>query len=230
MYSLSDPWFDFTSPEDQQMLRSIEQKQGNGLSGKELMIIFQSHCSAGTVQELKYYEPIVWKYLNSYLTKSYDEYVFDLWSNFIDWIFANKGEISDLNAYIKQIEIYVYKFLSLKYGEIDSFHINTCLRDDQLIFDLFDCRLIDNEFKKSLICYIVDNIDVFYMLILDIFLESRSKNCILFGDKELIDNYINLSIVKSAIDISINHVLLMQDMPCDLVSKIDESSLWLACT
>ncbi len=81
MYSLSDLWFDFTSPEDQQMLRSIEQKQGNGLSGKEL-----------------------------------------------------------------------------------------------------------------------------------------------------IDNYINLGIVKSAIDISINHILPMQDMPCDLVSLIDELSLWLART
>ena len=41
-FHLSDPWSDFTSPEDQEYLRSIEAKRGTGLTGEELHCVFQS--------------------------------------------------------------------------------------------------------------------------------------------------------------------------------------------
>ena len=95
-FRLSDPLGDFTSEEDQAYLRSIEAKQGKGLTGEELHCVFQSYLPAGTTQECC-----------SYLTALYelfrtpqDNWSEEVWCDILwIWLYKSRAELEQLNQY-----------------------------------------------------------------------------------------------------------------------------------
>lgn len=95
-FRLSDPLGDFTSEEDQAYLRSIEAKQGKGLTGEELHCVFQSYLPAGTTQECC-----------SYLTALYelfrtpqDNWSEEVWCDILwIWLYKSRAELEPLNQY-----------------------------------------------------------------------------------------------------------------------------------
>jgi hypothetical protein len=50
-FALSDPHWDFRHPESQEMLRRIVNKQGENLTGSDLLTVFNGHLPAGTAGE-----------------------------------------------------------------------------------------------------------------------------------------------------------------------------------
>lgn len=63
MYELRDPFKDFQNEEDQEWMRAVVSKKGQGLTSYDFMCIFQSHLPAGTYEECLSYLPHVFEYL-----------------------------------------------------------------------------------------------------------------------------------------------------------------------
>lgn len=65
MYHLSDPWLDFQDEEDQEWLRRVVAKNGQGLTSYDFVGIFQNYLPAGTYEECLCYLPHVLDYLRN---------------------------------------------------------------------------------------------------------------------------------------------------------------------
>lgn len=100
-FHLSDPGSDFTSPEDQEYLRSIEAKRGTGLTGAELHCVFQSYLPAGTTQECcAYLEP-----LYRYLRTPGGDWADEIWDDILwIWLYRARPELEQLNQFERIIE------------------------------------------------------------------------------------------------------------------------------
>lgn len=100
-FHLSDPWSDFTRPEDQEYLRSIEAKRGTGLTGAELHCVFQSYLPAGTTQECcAYLEP-----LYRYFRTPGGDWANEIWDDILwIWLYRARPELEQLNQYDRIIE------------------------------------------------------------------------------------------------------------------------------
>lgn len=100
-FSLSDPYTDFDSPEDQEMLRCIESKQGVGITGYDLMCVFQSWLPAGTPRECCAYLPALYDFLRC----PGDEYVLDVWDSVIwVWLVQEREELENLGQHKAIVE------------------------------------------------------------------------------------------------------------------------------
>lgn len=109
MFTLSDPYLDFTNTEDKKLLNRIVSKQGVGLSVDELSIIFQKYCPAGTYTECLRYVPIVFRSMRTNTDESAD-----LWENILFWILANKKYlVSDklYEKYLAQVKSFIDQLL-----------------------------------------------------------------------------------------------------------------------
>ena len=95
-FRLSDPWGDFTSEEDQAYLRSIEAKQGKGLTGEELHCVFQSYLPAGTTQECCSYLHALYELFRT----PQDSWSEEVWSDVLwIWLYKSRAELEQLNQY-----------------------------------------------------------------------------------------------------------------------------------
>ena len=100
-FSLSDPYADFTSPEDQEMLRRIEAKQGVGITGYDLMCVFQSWLPAGTPRECCAYLPALYDFLR----RPGEEYVLDVWDSVVwVWLVQEREELENLGQHKAIVE------------------------------------------------------------------------------------------------------------------------------
>ena len=92
-FRLSDPWGDFTSEEDQAYLRSIEAKQGKGLTGEELHCVFQSYLPAGTTQECCSYLHALYELFRT----PQDSWSEEVWSDVLwIWLYKSRAELEQL--------------------------------------------------------------------------------------------------------------------------------------
>lgn len=95
-FRLSDPWSDFTSPEDQEYLRSIEAKRGTGLTGAELHCVFQSYLPAGTTQECCAYLHALYALFRA----PQDSWAAEVWDEILwIWLHRSRTELEQLNQY-----------------------------------------------------------------------------------------------------------------------------------
>ena len=95
-FSLSDPYTDFDSPEDQEMLRRIEAKQGVGITGGDLMCVFQSWLPAGTPRECCAYLPALYDLFRC----PGDEYALDVWDSVVwVWLVQERAELEALGLF-----------------------------------------------------------------------------------------------------------------------------------
>lgn len=93
-FHLSDPWGDFTSPGDQAYLRSIEAKQGKGLTGEELHCVFQSYLPAGTTQECCAYLHALYALFRT----PQDSWAEEVWDDILwIWLHRSRTELEQLN-------------------------------------------------------------------------------------------------------------------------------------
>ena len=93
-FHLSDPWGDFTSPGDQAYLRSIEAKQGKGLTGEELHCVFQSYLPAGTTQECCAYLHVLYALFRT----PQDSWAEEVWDDILwIWLHRSRAELEQLN-------------------------------------------------------------------------------------------------------------------------------------
>lgn len=93
-FHLSDPWGDFTSPGDQAYLRSIEAKQGKGLTGEELHCVFQSYLPAGTTQECCAYLHALYALFRN----PQDSWAEEVWDDILwIWLHRSRTELEQLN-------------------------------------------------------------------------------------------------------------------------------------
>ena len=93
---LSDPWGDFTSPEDQEYLRSIEAKRGEGLTGAELHCVFQSYLPAGTTQECCAYLAPLYRHFRT----PGNDWAHEIWDDILwIWLYRARTELEQLNQY-----------------------------------------------------------------------------------------------------------------------------------
>lgn len=103
MYQLSDPWLDFTHPDDQEILQKIVSKRGMGLTATDLMIIFDPCLPAGTVEENLCYLPLAFNFLEEKIThyqaEQRDDGTYDCWENVLRWAYRYKSELLTLNQY-----------------------------------------------------------------------------------------------------------------------------------
>ncbi len=103
MYELSDPWLDFTRPDEQQILQKIVNKRGVGLDATDLMIIFDPCLPAGTVEENLCYLPLAIDFLEEKITYyqagQSDDGTYDCWENMLRWAYRYKSELLALNQY-----------------------------------------------------------------------------------------------------------------------------------
>ncbi len=99
-YTLSDPYLDFTSPEDKEVLANIITKQGKGLSSNELTIVFQKYCPAGTYAECLNYLPLAFHDIKEHLEGSED-----LWENVLFWITCNKNNLLQDGLYETYLQL-----------------------------------------------------------------------------------------------------------------------------
>ena len=95
-FHLSDPWSDFTSEEDQAYLRSIEAKQGKGLTGVELHCVFQSYLPAGTTQECCSYLHALYELFRT----PQDSWSDEVWDDILwIWLYRSQPELEQLNQF-----------------------------------------------------------------------------------------------------------------------------------
>ena len=95
-FHLSDPWSDFTSEEDQAYLRSIEAKQGKGLTGAELHCVFQSYLPAGTPQECCSYLLALYELFRA----PQDAWSDEVWDDILwIWLYRSQTELEQLNQF-----------------------------------------------------------------------------------------------------------------------------------
>ena len=95
-FTLSDPGSDFTSVEDQAYLRSIEAKQGKGLTGVELHCVFQSYLPAGTTQECCSYLHALYELFRTPQDSGADE----VWDDILwIWLYRSQPELEQLNQF-----------------------------------------------------------------------------------------------------------------------------------
>lgn len=100
-FSLSDPWGDFTSPEDQEYLRSIEAKQGVGLTGEELHCVFPGYLPAGTTQECCAYLVPLYRHLRT----PGESWTHEIWEDILwIWLYKARTELEQLNQYERIID------------------------------------------------------------------------------------------------------------------------------
>lgn len=100
-FHLSDPWSDFTSPEDQEYLRSIEAKQGTGLTGEELHCVFPGYLPAGTTQECCAYLVPLYRYLRT----PGESWTHEIWEDILwIWLYKARTELEQLNQYERIID------------------------------------------------------------------------------------------------------------------------------
>ena len=96
VFHLSDPWSDFTSEEDQAYLRSIEAKQGKGLTGAELHCVFQSYLPAGTPQECCSYLHALYEFFRN----PQDSWSDEVWDDILwIWLYRSQTELEQLNQF-----------------------------------------------------------------------------------------------------------------------------------
>lgn len=95
-FTLSDPGSDFTSEEDQAYLRSIEAKQGKGLTGEELHCVFQSYLPAGTTQECCSYLNALYQLFRT----PQDAWSGEVWDDVLwIWLYKSQAELEQLNQF-----------------------------------------------------------------------------------------------------------------------------------
>jgi hypothetical protein len=95
-FHLSAPWGDFTSEEDQAYLRSIEAKQGKGLTGAELHCVFQSYLPAGTTQECCSYLHALYELFRT----PQDSWSDEVWDDILwIWLYRSQTELEQLNQF-----------------------------------------------------------------------------------------------------------------------------------
>lgn len=95
-FSLSDPNRDFYSPEDQEYLRSIEAKQGVGLTGIDLHCVFQSYLPAGTTPECCAYLNALYQHFRS----PEAEWAAEIWNDILwIWLPRERAELEQLGRY-----------------------------------------------------------------------------------------------------------------------------------
>lgn len=95
-FHLSDPWSDFTSPEDQEYLRSIEAKRGEGLIGAELHCVFQSYLPAGTTQECCAYLAPLYRHFRT----PGNDWAHEIWDDILwIWLYRARTELEQLNQH-----------------------------------------------------------------------------------------------------------------------------------
>ncbi|MBR5888810.1 MAG: hypothetical protein IKY92_02060 [Akkermansia sp.] len=100
-FHLSDPWSDFTRPEEQEYLRSIEAKQGVGLIGAELHCVFQSYLPAGTTQECCAYLSPLYRHFRT----PGEDWAHEIWDDILwIWLHRARTELEQLNQYERIIE------------------------------------------------------------------------------------------------------------------------------
>ncbi len=100
-FHLSDPWSDFTSPEDQEYLRSIEAKRGVGLTGEELHCVFPGYLPAGTTQECCAYLVPLYRYLRT----PGESWTHEIWEDILwIWLYKARTELEQLNQYERIID------------------------------------------------------------------------------------------------------------------------------
>lgn len=100
-FQLSDPYKDFTHPASRELLQSIINKQGAGLTGHDLLCVFNRHLPAGTAAECcAYLRPL----FQLFRTPE-DDSASQLWEDIIRiWLVQERTALEALNQYRRIID------------------------------------------------------------------------------------------------------------------------------
>ena len=100
-FTLSDPHWDFRHPESQEMLRRIVAKQGVGLTGDDLLSVFNGYLPAGTAAECCAYLHALFQLFRT----PADDSASQLWQTILwIWLEQERSELEKLNQHQRIID------------------------------------------------------------------------------------------------------------------------------
>ena len=100
-FTLSDPHWDFRHPESQELLRGIVAKQGVGLTGDDLLSVFNGYLPAGTAAECCAYLHALFQLFRT----PADDDASQLWDTILwIWLEQERSELEKLNQYQRIID------------------------------------------------------------------------------------------------------------------------------